>query len=147
MNGIIGMVFLIGFFVLLFFLAKGIFNLLSLVAPVLIAGALLIHYRTVTGFLRFLWDLLRRRPLTGILAVLLTVLGFPIVSGFLFGKAILDRRIRSFQSDLNRRVEGELVDYEEIVEEEDAEILELKSLSKGKQESSSYENLFDDDNQ
>jgi hypothetical protein len=68
------------------------------------------------------------------------------VSGFLFGKSILDRRIRLYQTELKKRTEGELVDYEEISETEEGEILDLETLPPGKRNQNSYEQFFDDDN-
>jgi ABC-type branched-subunit amino acid transport system permease subunit len=104
------------------------FKILAFAAPVLIIAAILINYRTVLGYLRLLWDTLRRRPLLGILGILLTVIGFPVVSGFLFGKAILDRKIDTFHKEIKRRQDGELISYEDVTEEPGKkEVLELKT--------------------
>ena len=64
-NGIIGLVFLVMLFVGLFFLAKGIFTVLSWAAPVLIIGALLINHKTIINYFRFVLSLLQRNPLSG----------------------------------------------------------------------------------
>jgi hypothetical protein len=145
-NGFFGLIAVVLFFVVLFFLVKGLFKILTFAAPVLIIAALLINYRTVLGFLKYLWNLLLRKPLMGILAIILSILGFALVSGFLFGKSILDRRIRLYQTELKKRTEGELVDYEEISETEEGEILDLETLPPGKRNQNSYEQFFDDDN-
>ena len=79
----------------------------------------------------------------GILGVLLTAIGFPIVCGFLLGKAILDRRIQSFQNEIERRQKGELVDYEDVTE--DAEILELETPPPAEKQRNSYDDFFGDD--
>ena len=142
LNGLVGLVMIIGFFIALFFIAKGIFTVLSWAAPVLLIAALALNYQTVLGFLRYLWDLLRRSPLMGILAVILTIVGFPIVSGYLFGKAVLDRRIRQYQGEVKRRREGELIDYE-LVPDDDAEVLDLESLPPGDQKKNQYDDFFD----
>ncbi len=144
LNGIIGLGIVVLFFVGLFFIAKGIFTILSWAAPVLLIAAIIIHYRTLTGFLKYLWTLLRRQPLMGILAVILSVLGFPIVCGFLFGKAILDRKIRSYQTTMRREQEGELIDYEVIHEEKKEAPLNLNTTPAEKQPRDPYEDLFDD---
>ena len=143
MNGVMGLIMVTLFFVLLFFIARGIFQILAWAAPVLIIAALIINYRTVVGFLRFIWDLLRRRPLMGILAIILSVIGFPVVCGFLFGKAILDRRIRTMQKDIRRHREGELIDYEVVTE--DAEILELETLPPKNVPKNTYDEFFEED--
>ena len=145
-GGFFGLIFLVLFFVMLFFLAKGIFTILSWAAPVLIIAALLINYQTVLGFLKYLWKLLLRKPLAGILAIILSVLGFPIVSGFLFGKAILDRRVKRIQSEIRRHHEGELVDYEEV-REGDAEVLDINTLPPAEKRRNTYEQFFDEDEQ
>ena len=123
-NTVVGLVMTIAFFVALFFVARGVFQLLSWVAPVLIVAALIINYRTVTGFLAYLWTLINRNPLMGILAIVLTVLGFPIVSGVLFGKAILDRKVRKMLED-QEPVE-QFIEYEEVHDVE--ETLDLPNL-------------------
>jgi len=142
LNGIMGLITVIMFFILLFFIARGIFTILAWAAPVLIIAALLINYRTVLGYIRFLWDQLRRRPLMGILGILLTVLGFPIVCGFLFGKSILDRRLSSFRKEIELRQHGELVDYEDVTE--DTDVLELETPKEAPKSKNTYDDFFSD---
>lgn len=145
MNGIIGLIGVILFFVLLFFIAQGIFKILAWAAPVLIIGALLINYRTVVGYLRFLWNTLRRNPLLGILGIILTVIGFPVVSGYLFGKAILDRRVASFQREIQRRRDGELIDYEDVTEKSrEKEVLVLKKPPPAPETKEPPKNTYDE---
>ncbi|MBP6566265.1 MAG: hypothetical protein KA270_03800, partial [Saprospiraceae bacterium] len=76
------------FFTALFFLAKGVFWLLSWVAPILLIITLIIDYTVVTDFFKFVWKLLKENTIMGILAVLLVVFGYPIVAGYLFFKAL-----------------------------------------------------------
>jgi hypothetical protein len=141
-----GLIIVILFFVALFFIARGIFNILAWAAPVLIVAAVLINYKTVLGFLKYLWDLLRRNPLMGILGVILTIIGFPIVCGFLFGKAILDRRIDRYQKAIQRHREGELIDYEDVTEREvRSDVLELDPLSAKEDPKNTYDDFFEDD--
>ena len=143
LNGLMGVILMILFFVMLFFIARGIFTILAWAAPVLIVAAIIINYRTVLGYLKYLWDLLRRKPLMGILGVLLTAIGFPIVSGFLLGKAVLDKRIQSFQNEMQRRHDGDLVEYEDVTE--DAEILELETPPPAEKPRNTYDDFFGDD--
>jgi hypothetical protein len=131
-NGFLGFVFLVAVLVGLFFLARGLFTILSWAAPVLIIGAAIIHFPTITGYLRFMWNLLRRNPLMGIVGVLLSVVGFPILSGVLFGKAILDRKVKKLRQG-NPRFQPEreeYADFEEIIRKEDRQNLELPPLEK-----------------
>ena len=134
LNGIIGFVVLVGILVLLFFVAKGLFSILSLAAPVLIALALIINYKTVVNYLRFMLGLLRRNVLGGIIAIILSVVGFPILSGVLFGKAILDRKVKRLQEARKADEQGEEVDYEEVIRPEREDSLKLPQMEKPKPE-------------
>jgi hypothetical protein len=144
LNGIIGFVFLVLIFVVLFFVAKGLFNILSWVAPALIIGALLINYRTVLNYLKFMAGLLHRNALGGILAILLSIIGFPILSGVLFGKAILDRKVRKLQAAHQSRQDAEYVEYEEVIRPDREEKLDLPPLEKEAppKKDNRYEDLF-----
>ena len=145
-NGIIGFVFLVMLFVGLFFLAKGIVTLLAWISPVLIVGALLINYRTIINYFRFILSLLQRNPLTGIIAIVLSVIGFPILSGVLFGKAILDRKVKKLVEAHQARQQGEYVEYEEVVPQKKETTLDLPPLEKEapapKAKDNRYEDLF-----
>jgi len=144
LNGIIGFLFLVGFLVLLFFIAKGLFKILTIAAPVLIVLALIINYKTVVNYLRFVLGLLKRNVLSGIITILLSIVGFPILSGILFGKSILDRKVRKLQQAHEVREQGELVDYEEVIRPEREDHLNLPPLEKQKQEAKDnpYKDLF-----
>ncbi len=144
LNGIIGFVIMVGILVFLFFVARGIFRLLSFAAPVLILLALIINYRTILNYFRFLFGLLKRNPLSGILAILLSIVGFPILSGVLLGKAVLDRKVRKLQQAHEAHEQGELVDYEEVIRPEREDSLHLPPLEKQKPEpkENPYKDLF-----
>ena len=132
------------FFTALFFLAKGVFWLLSWVAPVLLIITLIIDYTVVTDFFKFVWKLLREKTIIGILAVLLVVFGYPIVSGYLFFKALGKRTIKKAYE----RVEKDkniFTDYEEVVEDDN--FLELPPLNKRPEapiqsKSNEYDDMF-----
>jgi len=144
LNGIIGFVFLVSILVLLFFVAKGIFSVLTMIAPVLIVLALIINYKTVVNYLRFMLGLLRRNVLGGIIAIILSVVGFPILSGVLFGKAILDRKVKRLRQAHEANERGEEVDYEEVIRPEREDSLKLPNLEKPKPEvkENPYKDLF-----
>lgn len=127
-----------------FYMIKGLFAILSIVAPILLLGALVLDYKTVTGYGKFLWRLLRENPLYGVLGIVLTVVGWHIVSGFLFIKALTTRGMRRAIENVERRQKGEYVAYEEVTDEED--FLELPKAEPSKQKPTSksggYEDLF-----
>lgn len=133
------------FFVALFFIAKGIFTVLAWIAPVLIILALIINYRTIVNFLKYMLALLKRNPFGGIVGILLSVIGFPILAGVLFGKSILDRKVRKLQQAYQEREQGEFVEYEEVIHEEEDTKLDLPPIQKEpapKKEDNRYEDLF-----
>jgi|SRR6187551_2080019 len=146
LNGIIGLIFLVMMFVGLFFLAKGLFTVLTWAAPVLIVGALIINYKTIINYLRFVLSLLQRNPLSGIITIILSVIGFPILSGVLFGKAILDRKVKKLVQAHQAREQGEFVEYEEVIPPKKENTLDLPPLEKEppapKAKDNRYEDLF-----
>ena len=126
MRSIVGVLIGIGFLVLLFILLRGIFSILYWLAPILIIGALLVNYRTVVNYVRWLWNLLNRNVIMGLVAVLLSVLGYPVVFGYLFARSFLDRKVRQ----LNKGIEPseQYAEYEDVTDEG----LELKQLERRK---------------
>ncbi len=146
-NGIWGLLMLVVGFVALWFIAKSVFTVLAWAAPFLLLGAVLINYKTVLSFARFVLQMLKRNVLMGIVAIILMIFGFPIVAGFLFGKALLDRKIVKLQTDIEQKREGEFVEYEEVEEVEEVEIveetLELPPMEKADPHNE-YEDLFDE---
>ena len=143
-NGIFGFVFLVLLLVGLFFIARGIFTLLSWAAPVLIIGALIINYQTVINYLKFMLSLLKRNVLTGIIAIILSVVGFPILSGVLFGKSILDRKVRRLKDAYQQQRQGEYVEYEEVSRKPARDEFELPPLEKEMppKEENKYKDFF-----
>ena len=116
------------FFVALFFLARVVFEILSYAAPVMLIAALIIDYKVVTGYLQWIGGLFRRNVLYGIGATLLSILGFPVVSAFLLGKALFKRKVKQVRNDMEERRQGEFVEYEEL-ESDIPEVLELPEMA------------------
>lgn len=126
--GIIGFLILIAIFVGLFFLAKGIFTLLSYAAPVLFVLAAIINYKTIVNYVKFVLSLMGRNPLAGIITVILSVIGYPILGGYLFFKSILDRKVRKLQQSYQQAEQDEYVDYEVMDDQKPIENIELPPL-------------------
>ena len=120
----IGFFVAVGFFILLYFMMRGIFTILAWAAPFLLIAAVLINYKTIINFGKWLYRLIRGNPIVGIVAVVLCVFGFPVVSGFLFGKSLLDRKMRLLLEEQEPR--DEFIDYEEISNDP----LKLKQLER-----------------
>lgn len=129
-------------FVALYFFAKAAFTVLSFIAPVLLILALILDYTVITDYVKFIWKMLRENPLYGIVAIILSFLGFPIVSGFLALRAYLRRRTKTF---VKQQQDGKYIDYEEVTEEED--FLELPEqpvkVKKKRDDNNEYNDLFD----
>jgi len=143
-NGIFGVIFMILLLVGLFFIAKGIFTILMWASPFLLAGALIVNYKTVLNYLKFLLSLFQRNILAGIIAIVLSVIGFPVLSGVLFGKALFDRKIRRLHQAHQNQVAGEFVEYEEVIKPQQKETLDLPPMEKSEAEKkdNKYEKLF-----
>ena len=128
----------------MFFLAKGIFTLLSYVAPILIILSIIIDYTAIIDFGKFIVKLLKNNILVGILAILLTIVGFPFVAGFIFFRSIVRRKLKSIikQHDPESQFkEPQFSEYEEIAE--DTDFLELPAIEESpKQAENDYEDLF-----
>jgi Na+-transporting methylmalonyl-CoA/oxaloacetate decarboxylase gamma subunit len=96
-NGLIGLVGTILFLVAVYYVLKFSFIALYYAAPVLLGITLFINYKVVTDYLSSLWTRIQQNPVAGVLNVVLSVLGAPVVILFLFGKALLFRRLGKFQ--------------------------------------------------
>jgi predicted membrane protein len=144
-NGIIGFIFMVLIFAALFFIARSIFILLAWISPVLIVLALIINYKTILNYLKFILSLLQRNVLGGIVAILLSVFGFPILAGVLFGKSILDRKVRKLTEAYSAREKDEFVEFEEVIRPGQDKTLDLPPLEQKEnpiKEENKYKDLF-----
>lgn len=148
LNALPAILILIAVFVALWFVAKSIFTLLAWVAPILLIAALVINHKVVVSYGTFLWNLLKKNPMMGIVGVLLSFFLFPVVSLFLFGKAMLYRKVDTLKKEFEAKhgggTEGEYTEYEEIELPKEEKRIELprRPLQEKQNE---YEELFDDD--
>lgn len=114
LGGLGGLLGLAVFLVIGYFLFKGLFTILSYIAPVLIIITAIIDYTVITDYGKFLLKSLKENPLIGILGVVLTIIAFPFVTGFLFFRAYMRRVLRKSQSEPQEKY----TTYEEIKDEE-----------------------------
>ena len=133
------------FFTILFFVARGVFWLLSWVAPVLLLITLIIDYKIVTNFLKFVWKLLQENPLMGIVALLLIFFGYPVIAGFLFFKAVTKRSLQKAVNKMEKE-RNTYTEYEEVNDDDDS-FLELPPLKNKKEapkqtRSNDYDEMF-----
>ena len=151
LNALPVIIMLIAGLILLYYLASGVFWLVAKLAWGLLAGALIINYKVVLDYGKMLFNLLKKNPLMGIVGIGLSVVFHPAVFLFLFGKALLYRKIDTLKKEFQaKHGGGETTDegyteYEEIdVPEEKSKPIELprRPLQEKQNE---YEELFDDD--
>lgn len=111
---IIGLLIFIIIMVGLFTLTRFIFTLLYYISPILIVATAIIDHKVIVGYFKWLVGLYKREPLMAAGATLLSIFGFPVLSAFLLGKALLNRRIRSVEAQIKQQKADQFIDYEEI---------------------------------
>jgi hypothetical protein len=114
LNIIIGLAFMVLLLFGAFFFFRLLFRLLYFIGPVLLIIALLVDYKGVLAYFSWLRKLLKQDTAMGVVAVLLSILGYPIVSIFLLGRTLLRKKVDSIHKEIQKRQEGELTDYEEL---------------------------------
>lgn len=116
---LVGIVIVIG---LLFWVAKKILGLLAWAAPFVLIAALIINYRVVLGYGRWLIDTLKSNLIFGLVAVLFTFIGFPLVAIFLLIRAMASKGIGTEKKE-------SFSEYEEV-DEDFLDISEIKEYEK-----------------
>ncbi len=138
LGGIIGIaIFAIIIFVL-FKMVSGIFTLLSWLAPILFILALIYNRQVVFDYGKMLARNLKNDLPRGLVYSVLSFLGFPLVSAFLFFKAFATHKAKK----IVKQKEEDFDDYEEI---EDEDFLDLPELEITKETRSQKGNDADTD--
>ena len=144
---------LIGLVVLfvLFTVARFVFSILYYLSPVLLLITLFIDYKVVVNYGKWIMEVMGKNVLLGVGLSLLTIVAFPVVSLFLFGKAMLKKKVKEMTQQFEQHTQGteaEYTEYEEVTPEDEG-MVELPPppvRQKPKQPRSSgneYEDLFD----
>ena len=142
---IVPIIIMVIFFVSLFFLAKGIFYLLSWLAPALLIGAAILDYTVIKDYVKYIARIFKNNWVMGLVGVLLTIVGFPIVSGFLFFRAYVRKKLKS----QNLPKENDFIDYEDLASDEDLKeedfliLPQVESPPQAKKTTDKYDNLFE----
>ena len=133
MGGIIGIIMMAVVVIGLYFVVRGIFNLLYFIAPVLLIATLIIDYKIVLNYLKQLGGLFKTNPLYGIGATAFTFFLYPIVFVVLLFRALSGKgRQRIFNSAGQTDNSAEFSEYEEI--EDDLDLgLDLDDLGRVKE--------------
>lgn len=121
----------------LFFIARGVFWLLSILAPIMLIAALIIDYKVLIEYVKWLVALTRRNVLVGAGAIILSVIGYPIVFAILLGRALMNKKIKDIETQERMHKEGELVDFEELESRQPP-----VELPKEEEPKSGYDDMF-----
>ena len=124
----------------LFWLAKGVFTILTWAFPIVFIATAVINYRVLLGYGRWAVDCFKRNPIFGIVVAVLTIMAYPFVGLFLLYRAISSKPGKDVVSadQINK---GDYIKYEEI--EQDEDFLDLSEIEKSKEEiKNRYDDLF-----
>jgi preprotein translocase subunit SecF len=127
--------------VALFILARFIFRILYILSPLFIIAAAIIDHRVIVNYAKWIGKLFKNNLPMGIVASILTVIGFPLVSVYLAGSAYFSKRLKEAKKEHERQTEGEVVDFEEL-DSEPLELRELDTEEEQKNNNNEYEELF-----
>lgn len=147
---ILGLLAIAFVFIALFYVSKLIFTILSWVAPILLIVTFFINRQVIFDYGKWIVKLVKQNPIMGIGAGVLSVLGFPFLSAFLFGKAMLYRKVGKLREDIQKKTDGEFVNYEEVEDDdflvlddiEDAVPKQKPEIIIEKTETNDYDDLF-----
>ena len=116
---------LIGTLIVLAWMAKGLFKILTLALPFVLIATAIINYRVLVGYVKWVSKSLMNNPLFGLGIIVFTIFFSPLVAGFLLFKAIASKKE---DSEKRRSTPGQYISYEEV----DEDFLDLSDV-KGKE--------------
>lgn len=128
------------FLVALFFVARFIFRILYFLSPLFLIAALIIDYKVVVNYGKWLVSLVKKNAVLGIGAIVMSIFGFPLVSVYLAGRALFNKRIKEAEQAYETKTQGEVVDFEEL----DSEPLQLRELEEEPPQKRKADNEYED---
>lgn len=142
---LVAVLFLVG----MFYFVKFLFTLLFWLLPVTLIATAIIDHKVILNYIGWVGGTFRRNPLRGLLVAALSIVGAPVVSVFLLGRAWLGKQFKTFAQEAQQAQQAqpentEYVDYEEVA----SETMELPTLEKPKTpaaeptKGNSYEEFF-----
>lgn len=147
-NLIVGIAMLLVSIMVLWFLFKSIFSILAFIAPILLIITFILNKNVVLDYVKGMMSRLKNDTVMGLAQLGGTFFFFPVVSAYLFGKALLIRKVGKIKNELNKEKEGEFAEYEDITEDE---VLDLKDLDEVVQKetpratnNNKYDDLFNE---
>lgn len=144
-----GLVIMVLFVVLLYYLFSFVFSILSWLTPVMVIAALIINYKVYIDYFQMIMGLVKKNAFLGIATGVMSFMAFPLVAGYLLVKALLFRKIGKMKTDMRTAEEKEYVEYEEVEDEDyvnleplDLEPLEKEVIIEKKPHTNEYDDLF-----
>ncbi len=156
-NPIIGVIGLVLFLIVAYFLIKSIAWVLGLIAPVLLILTFFIDRKVIIDYGKWILNLFQTKWYYGLGAGAMTFFGFPFVSAFLFGKAMFKKKVASMGlgGEEAKTSDESYTDYEELESEvsfeevdlptENLDLPEIEENFDTLDDDNAYENLFDND--
>ena len=141
-GGLLGLVMVVGLLMVVWFFVKGIFSILSFVAPILFIITLFIKSSVILDYGKFIINTFKDNAGMGLLYGIGTVVGFPLVIAYLFFKAIT---LYQIEKRLGKK-QPKFAEYEEVEEQEvdDEDFLDLPEIEKAEPIKRSSSNEYDD---
>lgn len=140
------------FIVLMVLLFRGAFILLRWATPVLLIATVIINYRVLLDYGKWIVAQVRSNPLMGIALGLLSFVFFPFLVFYLFGKAVLTNKTRQSGPEYLHRESEQFVPFEEMEsmpnpmektpEKETVIVEEAPAKAKAQEKSNEYDQLF-----
>jgi len=113
-KAIIGVAVIVTFLVGLFMLARFVFTLMYYLSPIMLIAALIIDYRVVLDYFKWVRNTFRRDNISGVLIGIVSIIGFPILSAYFLANALLKKQVKKVKTAYERQRDGDLVEYEEL---------------------------------
>lgn len=143
---IVGLIFLY----VLFKLAGWFFALLWWAAPIIFIASLIIDHKVFLGYAGSIKRLFQRNWIMGLVAGVLSLVLYPLVSTYLLGMALFKKKMKEKVAEADIRQNGEWADFEEVSTEPmdlDIDYEELppapEPLARGAKKDTSYDELFE----
>jgi len=151
LNLIPAILMLIAAFYVIGFIASTVYTILSYIAIGLFIATAFINHNVILNYGKMLINMLRRNPIMGIVAIGATVFLYPIVALYLFGKAMLLRKVGNLKKEFQTRQEGQYAEYEEVEdirpdEPVKPDLIELPPMREKPKQArrNDYEDLFEE---
>lgn len=118
------------------------FGVLLMTTAALIA-TLVIDRSVITGYLAYMWRMIKRTPIFGLLFTVITVIGLPIVSLVLLAQALLTRKVKQFLGKNESAVSKQEFSKYDLIEDEQPVVIKAQDAEPELLEDDRYDTYFD----